>query len=301
VARRAEEVSRSYCDESQRRHAAREPARKVHYLRDGTLTSIDNMDRYEQLERDNSGYGLAPLVPEWPAPAGVRSYSTTRIGGVSPPPFDSLNLGMATGDEPGRVAENRTRIVTALGLPETPRWLRQSHGTRVVATDEATAQPIADGSTARRCGEVCAVLTADCVPILLCDSAGRQVGAAHAGWRGLAAGILESSVSAFDAPPADLLAWLGPGIGPDGFEVGPEVREAFVSNDPGADEAFRPSREDRLLADLYMLARRRLAAAGVEQVYGGGLCTYRDAARFFSHRRDGRQTGRMATLIWMEA
>jgi YfiH family protein len=208
---------------------------------------------------------------------------------------------MATGDEPGRVDENRARVVAALGLPESPRWLEQTHGTRVVPADEAAALPVADGSTARCPGKVCAVLTADCVPVLLCDSAGRQVGAAHAGWRGLAAGILESSVAAFDAPPADLLAWLGPGIGPDAFEVGAEIREAFLSKDPGAEAAFRPSREDRLLADLYMLAKRRLAAAGVERVYGGGLCTHRDAARFFSHRRDGRQTGRMATLIWIEA
>lgn len=259
------------------------------------------MDRYQQLERDTPGGALTLLIPEWPAPAGVRSCSTTRAGGVSPSPFESLNLGKATGDEPGRVDENRARIVAALGLPEMPRWLKQTHGTQVVTADEATALPVADGCTARRSGEVCAVLTADCVPVLLCDSAGRQVGAAHAGWRGLAAGIMESSVAAFDAPPADLLAWLGPGIGADAFEVGPEVREAFLRKDPGADAAFRPSREDRLLADLYMLAERRLAAAGVEQVYGGGLCTYGDAARFYSHRRDGRQTGRMATLIWIEA
>jgi YfiH family protein len=259
------------------------------------------MDRHEQRDQDTRGYALAPLYPEWPAPAGVRSCSTTRSGGVSPAPFESLNLGMATGDAPGRVDENRARVVAALGLPDPPRWLRQTHGTRVVAADKATALPVADGSTSRHPGEVCAVLTADCVPVLLCDNAGHQVGAAHAGWRGLAAGILESSVSAFDAPPADLLAWLGPGIGPGAFEVGPEVREAFVCGDPGADAAFRPSREDRFLADLYLLARRRLAVVGVERVYGGGLCTYRDAARFFSHRRDGPQTGRMATLIWIEA
>ena len=239
------------------------------------------------------------IRPDWPAPSRVRACSTTRLGGVSKPPYDSLNLGENTGDDPDSVAENRARLVGRLGLPETPRWIRQEHGVRVLEASGADDEPVADALTACRQNQVCVVLTADCVPVLLCDDEGRQVAAAHAGWRGLAAGILEATVAAFDAPPDRLMAWLGPGIGPNAFEVGPEVRTAFLSHDPGAGAGFRPARGDRLMADLYLLAGRRLDGAGVRAVYGGGHCTFSEPARFFSHRRDGEKAGRMATLIWI--
>lgn len=249
--------------------------------------------------RRSDAAGLAVIEPEWPAPGNVRAYQTTRSGGVSKPPFDSLNLGRATGDDARSVATNRNRLVTALGLPEMPRWLAQVHGTRVLDANEVGDRPVADASTARLRKQVCAVLTADCVPVLVCDTAGRQVAAAHAGWRGLAKGILEATIATFDAPPSRLMAWLGPGIGPAAFEVGPEVRDAFCARDPGARAGFHPSAGDRLLADLYLLAARRLTQAGVRRIYGAGYCTYRDATRFYSHRRDGAKSGRMATLIWI--
>jgi len=180
-----------------------------------------------------------------------------------------------------------------------PRWLAQEHGTRVLDATAARDRPVADATTARRRQQICAVLTADCVPVLFCDVEGRQVAAAHAGWRGLAKGVLETTVAAFDAPPARLMAWLGPGIGPEAFEVGPEVCDAFCRNDPGARAGFRPSTGDRLLADLYLLATRRLTGAGVREIYGGEFCTFNDATRFYSHRRDGAKSGRMASLIWI--
>lgn len=243
---------------------------------------------------------LAPILPDWPAPAQVRAYSTTRSGGVSAPPFDSLNLSFSSGDDPKCVTQNRARIMSALGLPEPPRWLKQVHGTRVVDADLAADRPQADASTSDRPGVVLAVMTADCVPVLICDRIGRRVAAAHAGWRGLAAGVLESTVAATQCDPSELLAWLGPGIGPQAFEVGPEVREAFMAADAGAATAFRPGNEDRLLANLYMLARRRLERAGLEAVYGGDYCTYSDPERFFSYRREGRRSGRMGSFIWLE-
>lgn len=242
-----------------------------------------------------------PLVlPDWPAPARVRACSSTRLGGVSKPPFDALNLGFATADEPDAVAANRARLASALDLPESPRWLAQEHGTRVLDAAAVSDRPAADASIARAPGLVCAVLTADCIPVLLCDARGRQVAAAHAGWRGLAAGVLEAAVAAFDEPPQNLLAWLGPGIGPRAFEVGPEVREAFVRVDPDAARGFRPSRGDRLLADLYQLAASRLGRAGIGKVFGGGYCSFSEPKRFYSHRRDGAGSGRMASLIWIQ-
>ena len=240
------------------------------------------------------------IVPQWPAPAGVRAFSTTRGGGVSHAPYASLNLARHVGDRPGAVADNRARLRNALGLAAEPRWLRQVHGTRVADAAEGGGPPQADAAVAGGPGVVCAVLTADCLPVLLCDRAGSRVGVAHAGWRGLAAGVLEAVVGALDRAPVDLMAWLGPAIGPGRFEVGDEVRDGFLGRDAGAYSAFRRGAPGRWYADLYALARRRLAACGVDAVYGGGWCTAGDPERFFSYRRDG-VTGRMATLIWLAA
>ncbi len=239
------------------------------------------------------------LTADWPAPPGVRAITTLRGGGSSGPPYDSFNLADHVGDRPQAVAQNRAYLGAALGLPAQPVWLRQVHGTRVVHAAAAAAGSTADGSYADAAGLVCAVLTADCLPVLLCDSAGKRVAALHAGWRGLAAGILESGIEAMGLAPETLMAWLGPAIGPSAFEVGPEVREALAGDDPVARTLFSAGRDDRFFADLCGLARLRLQRAGVSRVYGGGLCTASDPARFYSYRRDG-ECGRMASLIWLE-
>lgn len=239
------------------------------------------------------------LIPDWPAPANVRAAVSTRIGGVSAGPYASLNLGDHVGDEPAAVAENRAILRQVLGLPAEPAWLRQVHGT--CSVDAATGAGCeADAVHAAAPGGVCAVLTADCLPVLFCRRDGSRVAAAHAGWRGLADGVLESVLAAFGSGPDEVLAWLGPAIGPDAFEVGEEVRQRFIDHDPRAVSAFKPSLAGRWLADLYALARLRLAQAGVEAVFGGGECTFHDTGRFFSYRRDGA-TGRMASLIWRES
>ena len=237
------------------------------------------------------------IRPDWPAPPGVRALTTTRAGGVSPPPYDSLNLGAHTGDAAACVAENRRRLALAADFPEAPAWLKQVHGTAVVAAHRATGVPEADGSVTDRRGVVCAILTADCLPVLLCDQDGTRVAALHAGWRGLVDGMLESGVAALGGAEG-LMAWLGPAIGPDAFQVGAEVRQAFLARDEGAAPCFREDQEGRWRADLYALAARRLATVGVHAVYGGDHCTHTEAARFYSYRRDG-ETGRMATLIWL--
>jgi YfiH family protein len=237
------------------------------------------------------------LVPDWPAPANVRAFVTTRAGGVSEGEYASMNLGYASGDVAERVTRNR-EIVGGL-LPGAPRWLRQVHGTGVLDLDatppeETTADAVVTG-TPRRVAEV---LTADCMPLFLCDASGRRVGVAHAGWRGMAAGVIEAAVAALRVAPAEVIAWMGPTIGPDAFEVGPEVREAFLRDDPGADAAFRSHRPGKYMADLYALARRRLARAGVASVHGGGFCTYHEPQRFFSYRRVAA-SGRMGSFIWL--
>lgn len=237
------------------------------------------------------------LIPEWPAPAAVRALFTTRRGGCSQGPWRSLNLGGRAGDQPAAVANNRRALRAAAGLPAEPSWLRQVHGARVVDLDQPTdPEPAADGAVSRAPARVCAVLTADCLPVLLCSRSGDRVGAVHAGWRGLAAGVLDSAVAAL-GPGADLLAWLGPAIGPDAFQVGDEVRRAFVASDPDLAGCFAAGGDGRWYADLFALARSRLNSAGVTAVYGGGTCTYANPERFFSYRRDG-VTGRMAALIW---
>jgi YfiH family protein len=241
------------------------------------------------------------MLPTWTAPAGVRVISTYRGGGSSVAPYASLNLGGHVGDVPEAVADNRRRLAAAAGLPQEPKWLTQVHGVNVAdldAADVADARA-ADACFSRRPGTVCAILTADCLPIVLTSDPGDLVAAVHAGWRGLAAGVIESLVTALAVPPASLLAWLGPAIGPGHFEVGAEVREALVHGDAGAQAAFALNPRGRFMADLGMLARRRLAALGIDRVYGGSECTFADGARYFSHRRDGT-TGRQATLIWRE-
>jgi len=252
------------------------------------------------------------LEPEWPTPPGVRALSTFRSGGVSTARYASLNLGDHVGDSLQAVGENRRRLKAAAGLPAEPEWLTQVHGTSVVDLDAATTKPVgqaergasgpvgpADAAFTRRRGRVCAILTADCLPIVLAADSGDLVAAAHAGWRGLAGGVIEATVEALQVAPERLMAWLGPAIGPDRFEVGAEVREAVLAGDSGADAAFAANARGRYMADLSGLARRRLAALGVSRIYGGGHCTYADKDRYFSHRRDG-MTGRQGTLIWLE-
>jgi YfiH family protein len=242
------------------------------------------------------------LEPEWPAPRGVRALSTFRSGGVSTARYASLNLGDRVGDSAAAVDENRRRLKAAAGLPAEPAWLTQVHGTNVVDLDAAADQGAsgpADAALTRRRGQVCAILTADCLPILLAADSGDLVAAAHAGWRGLAGGVIEATVQALPVAPERLMAWLGPSIGPKHFEVGAEVREALVKGDLGAEAAFVPNARGRFMADLNALARRRLLSLGVSRIFGGGHCTYAEKDRYFSHRRDG-VTGRQATLIWLE-
>ncbi len=237
------------------------------------------------------------IVPDWPAPPNVRALVSTRAGGASSPPWDSFNLGEHVGDSPAAVAANRARLREL--LPGEPVWLSQVHGNAVADADTATGVPVADAAVARTPGRVCAVLTADCLPVLFCDDAGTVVAAAHAGWRGLAAGVLEATVARMGVPGHRVLAWLGPAIGPAAFEVGDEVRAAFVDGDGAAAQCFaRGARSGKWMADLFGLARRRLASAGVDRVHGGGSCTYAESARFYSYRRDG-VTGRFASLVWI--
>lgn len=253
------------------------------------------------------------IVPEWPAPPNVRALVSTRHGGVSVAPYDSFNLGDHVGDDPAAVKINRGRLREI--LPAEPLWLKQVHGAVVVGADGVTDVAEADGSVAHRPDTVCAVLTADCLPVLLCDRAGTVVAAAHAGWRGLAGGVVEAAVEAMAVDRGEILAWLGPAIGPQAFEVGEEVRQVFMAQDAAAARAFTVSpiprprslvpgsqnsalSTQKWLADIYLLARQRLERMGVKQVFGGGFCTYGDKERFYSYRRDGA-TGRMASLIWL--
>ena len=248
------------------------------------------------------------LIPDWPAPKNVRALQTTRIGGISAVPYDSFNLGDHVGDEPLTVARNRMLLQPL--VPTEPVWLQQVHGVTVIDAAHANCLPRADACVSAHPGAVCVVMTADCLPVLLCDQQGSVVGAAHAGWRGLCDGVIEQTVYAMKVPPATLMAWLGPAIGAQAFEVGEEVRAAFVARQPEAAAAFTPSpvrgeggelapgEGKKWLADIYQLARLRLHALGITRIYGGGLCTYTDSARFFSYRRDG-VTGRMGTFIWL--
>jgi YfiH family protein len=236
------------------------------------------------------------LIPDWPAPAGVKACVTTRADGVSLAPFDSLNLGDHVDDSPEAVAENRRRLTDQFSIQ--PAWLKQVHGIAVAHADPSLTAT-ADASWTATPGIACTAMTADCLPALFCDRAGTRVAAAHAGWRGLAAGVLEATLDSLAVPPEEVLVWLGPAIGPQAFEVGPEVRETFVEQLPEAAKAFVPSQNaGKFMADIYELARLRLATRGVTAVYGGGFCTVTDP-RFFSYRRSPR-TGRFASLVWLE-
>lgn len=246
--------------------------------------------------------GTEFIVPDWPAPANVQALVTTRHGGISAGPYMGLNLGDHVGDDPAAVAENR-RILRAR-LPAEPVWLKQVHGnqccdTAACSNAKDNQPPEADAAFSRTPGVVCAVLTADCLPILLCDAAGTVVAAAHAGWRGLAAGVIESTVAAMGVSGERLFAWLGPAIGPQHFEVGDDVRDAFIAHDAQAAGAFAGRPDGKWLCDIYLLATQRLAALGVCRPASADYCTVRDARLFYSYRRDG-VTGRMASLIWLD-
>jgi YfiH family protein len=247
----------------------------------------------------------APLVTidaEWPAPPHVRVLTTTRAGGVSEFSYASLNLAMHVGDDPERVAVNRACLLEALRLPSSPVWLDQHHGTRVIDASRDRDRR-ADGSYTTEPGIVCAILTADCLPIILTDRAGTEVAALHAGWRGLAAGIIAAGVGRMRPSPANLIAWLGPAISVARYEVGQELYETFIGQAPALVSAFAPTRPGHYRCDLYAIARTLLRETGVTGIHGGTHCTHREAERFFSYRRDGgngRDTGRMATLAWIE-
>ncbi len=243
--------------------------------------------------------GISFIEPDWPAPARVRALTTTRSGGISEAPWHSLNLGDHVGDNPAHVAENRQRLADSIGLPaDRIAWIRQTHGTHV-ARFPGPENPEADASVTDQTDLACAILTADCLPVAFCNTEGTKIAAAHAGWRGLCNGILENTAKQIGTPE-NTLAWLGPAIGPDQFEVGPEVRKAFLAHNPEAAVAFNPSpnRPGHYLANLYQLARQRLNSAGITQIHGGTHCTVTEKDRFYSYRRDGT-TGRMATLIWL--
>lgn len=245
------------------------------------------------------------IIPDWPAPNNVKSIFTTRMGGVSTGLSDtyaSLNLGGHVNDDPVNVEHNRALLRQY--LPEEPVWLKQVHGTSPVWINDNIYGSEGDAALSRHYGKVCAIMVADCLPVFLCDMAGTAVGVVHAGWRGLAAGIIEKAVTEIrdSGGGNELIAWLGPAIGPRHFEVGEAVRELFVNHDSQSNQAFVPQHDglnEKWLANLFLLARQRLAAVGVTEVYGGGICTFSDPVRFYSFRRDG-ETGRMAALIWLE-
>jgi len=241
---------------------------------------------------------LTFIHPDWPAPAHIQACTTTRIGGYSQAPYDSLNLGTRCGDNPAHVKANRTLLQQTLHLPTEPIWLQQVHGTQVVAATLANQNAQADASIATQANQVCAIMTADCLPVLFCAKDGSKIGAAHAGWRGLANGVLEATLAKLNLPAAEIMVWLGPAISGDVYEVGEEVRTAFITAlGDAASPAFVPTRPNHYLADLYALARLRLQMQDVTAIFGGNLCTYQQAEAFFSYRREPT-TGRLATLIW---
>ncbi|MBY0475808.1 MAG: peptidoglycan editing factor PgeF [Nitrosomonas sp.] len=244
------------------------------------------------------------IVPDWPAPSNVKALFTTRAGGMSHDAngiYASLNLATHVNDNLADVTKNRTLLRRY--LPAEPRWLKQVHGTVPIPIDQTTTKiPEGDAVFSRKRKTVCAVMVADCLPVLLCNTAGTTVGIVHAGWRGLAGGIIEKSIQAMQADHGELIAWLGPAIGPNHFEVGTDVYEAFVQHDTQAKQGFvakSGQQGGKWLADIFLLARQRLTSSGIAQIYGGGICTFSDSEHFFSYRRDG-VTGRMAALIWFE-
>ncbi|QIQ21845.1 peptidoglycan editing factor PgeF [Zophobihabitans entericus] len=246
---------------------------------------------------------MSLIYPDWPAPANIRAFTTTRLGGVSEGVYQSLNLGTRVGDDINHVLENRARLKQFSQLPAEPVWLKQTHTTDVVNIDQATPDIVldADGSYSSKINRVNVVMTADCLPVLFCTTQSSEVAAAHAGWRGLCDGILEQTVKHFTAPSSSIMAWLGPAIGPEKFEVGQEVKQLFEQVCVSDGSAFKPSptTSGKYFADIYELARLRLHRMGITRIYGGDYCTMTDSERFFSYRRD-KQTGRMASLIWCE-
>ncbi len=246
------------------------------------------------------------IAPNWPAPSNVKALQTTRMGGVSAAPYASLNLGAHVQDDAMAVAANRQRLSPY--LPSEPVWVNQVHGTDVIDAATSTCLQNADASFTTKVNVVCVTMTADCLPVLLCDKKGSVVAAVHAGWRGLCDGVIEAAVQKMQVPPSEVLVWLGPAIGPNAFEVGGDVREQFIAQDSQASQAFKllasSPTDDKWLGNLYMLAQQRLNRIGVSAIYGAGVnedfCTYTDEARFFSFRRDNI-TGRMASMIWLES
>ncbi len=239
------------------------------------------------------------IVPDWPAPDSIRAAITTRKGGHSVSPFHSLNLAEHVDDDSAAVTRNRVVLAERLGLSSEPNWLEQVHGCHVADVDSAAGNSSADASTTVVPGQVCVVMTADCLPLLLCNRAGTRVAAVHAGWRGLVDGVIEAAMERFSEPGDELLAWMGPAIGPEKFEVGDEVRARFLAVNSADETAFTTNGAGKWLADIYALARTRLHGANCGYIGGGDYCTVSDSERFFSYRRDG-VTGRMASLIWIK-
>lgn len=241
------------------------------------------------------------LKPDWKVAKNIKALSTQRRGGVSDAPYDSFNLGAHVGDVPSAVTANRLLLIQEGKLPQAPLFLNQIHGTDVLRLPGEESQPDADAAYSNQPGQVCVVMTADCLPVLFASETGDEVAAAHAGWRGLCDGVLEATVAQFTAARSQIHAWLGPAIGAQAFQVGSEVRSAFIQQDPNAAQAFKvdPADSEKYLADLYLLATLRLNKLGINHIYGGEHCTFNEKERFFSYRRDG-VTGRMASLIWFE-
>lgn len=245
------------------------------------------------------------IEPDWPAPPSIIALTTTRLGGVSEGPYASFNLGHHVGDNPDHVNQNRDRLLKAVNLHHEPIWLNQTHSNIIINLDNhdltkmVANPPTADGCYTVKTQQICAVLTADCLPVLLCNRAGTEVAAVHAGWRGCLSGILSEAIKNFRSPPSDIIAWLGPAIGPEAFEVGPEVFEAFTSHEPKNTPAFIPQTNSKYLANLYLLATLSLNRDGVTAVYGGDYCTFTDDKMFFSYRKAGGYTGRMASIIFI--
>jgi len=238
------------------------------------------------------------IRPDWPAPANVHALVTLRSGGYSSGPYTSFNLAAHTEDNPETVQRNRELLREHFSLPAEPVWLQQVHSNRIVYADTDATDARADGSWTSSAGNVCVVMTADCLPVLICNQRGSKVAAAHAGWRGLHAGVIKNTITMLESDPAELMVWLGPAIGPLAFEVGAEVIRAFTDKNSENTSAFKQTDDQHWLCDLYKLARIELFELGITSVFGGNECTYTDEERFFSYRRDGN-TGRMASLIWL--
>lgn len=244
---------------------------------------------------------MRAVFPNWPAPANIQAFTTTRVGGVSAVPFDSFNLGDHVGDEGNAVKTNRALLVEKFNLPQTPLFLTQTHSTRVIQLPYFGNNLAADATYTNQPNQVCVVMSADCLPVLFTNKQGTEVAAAHAGWRGLCDGILEETVKCFRAPTRDIIAWLGPAIGPTAFQVERNVVEQFAAFDLSASTAFKPdpTQEGKYLGNLYQIAEQRLNKLGIREIFGGHHCTVNEKELFFSYRREGK-TGRMASVIWFK-